>query len=418
MPLTLDDERNVVKVSYIDVENLRSKFPTDINPEPFSAVRVDYTATIQLQFKKMYASFQLSSIYNVSENVAALRTFSDKAVGFLIENIKDYFIKLETVDFSENEIFKPLYNQMIWDFSKDTTELNSTLKNSFKEYIASKKEFKNLSITYNDTDLIKKVEDGQLTAENKGFMGISKTKKATELSLANWVDPNAGKNNPWKQLSNATAENFVDFYKTKVGSVFNVDKNDSLNLGTFEISLNYLNIFGLGLSGNVKDKNNEDLSIALNLSGDGIDKKLTNWGKIIVQFLKYSGSGSITADSSISLEASIQDFKKITMKNQKDGLKGAIKIMFDSFKDSDEAKSLEDIDLFSLMTNSLLTSPKGHGLLKESTYLEWDWQIEDKWAVMFTFGNSLDTGLYYSFASNPTSNSEENVDFGIISAAD
>ncbi|WP_338964364.1 MULTISPECIES: hypothetical protein [unclassified Spiroplasma] len=77
----------------------------------------------------MYASFQLSSIYNVSENVAALRTFSDKAVGFLIENIKDYFIKLETVDFSENEILKPLYNQMIWDFSKDTTELNSTLKN-------------------------------------------------------------------------------------------------------------------------------------------------------------------------------------------------------------------------------------------------------------------------------------------------
>ncbi|WP_338964362.1 hypothetical protein [Spiroplasma endosymbiont of Sarcophaga carnaria] len=202
------------------------------------------------------------------------------------------------------------------------------------------------------------MEDGQLTAENKGFMGISKTKKATELSLANWVDPNAGKNNPWKHLSNATAENFVDFYKTKVGSVFNVDKNDSLNLGTFEISLNYLNIFGLGLSGNVKDKNNEDLSIALNLSGDGIDKKLTNWGKIIVQFLKYSGSGIITADDSIGLEAPIQDFKKITMKNQKDGLKGAIKIMFDSFKDSDEAKSLEDIDLFSLMTNSLLTSQK------------------------------------------------------------
>ncbi|RUP76656.1 hypothetical protein D6D54_05610 [Spiroplasma poulsonii] len=256
MPLTLDDERNAVKVTYIDVENLRSKFPTDINPEPFSAVRVDYPATIQLQFKKMYASFQVSSIYNVSENVAALQTFSDKAVGFLIENIKDYFMKLETVDFSENEIFKSLYDQMIWDFSKNTTELNSALKNSFKEYITNKKEFKNISITYNDTDLIKKEQNGQVTAENKGFNGLSETKKASKLSLANWVEPNVDKNNSWRHLSGATVENFVDFYKTQVGNVFNVNKDDYLNLGTFKIDLNYLNIFGLGLFGNVKDKNN------------------------------------------------------------------------------------------------------------------------------------------------------------------
>lgn len=87
----------------------------------------------------MYANFQITNIYNVTENVAALHTFSDKAAGFLIENIKDYFTKLETVDFSENPIFKPLYDQIIWDFSKDTSKLNLAIKNAFREYIASKK---------------------------------------------------------------------------------------------------------------------------------------------------------------------------------------------------------------------------------------------------------------------------------------
>ncbi len=139
MPLTLDDERNVIKVTYIDVENLRDKFSASVKPELFSAVRVDYKATIQLKFKQMYASFEISSIYNVAENVSALQVFSDKAVNFLIQNIKDYFNELESTSFSENEIFKPLYDKMIWDFSKNSVALNDTLKNAVKTYIASKK---------------------------------------------------------------------------------------------------------------------------------------------------------------------------------------------------------------------------------------------------------------------------------------
>ncbi|WP_419334536.1 lipoprotein [Spiroplasma endosymbiont of Sarcophaga variegata] len=154
LPLKLDDERNVVKVTYIDVENLRNKFPADVKPELFSAVRIDYTATIQLKFKQMYANFQISSIYNVAENVSALQVFSDKAVTFLIQNIREYFNKLETVNFSENEIFKPLYDQMIWDFSKNNVALNDTLKNAVKTYIASKKEFKDITMSYNAVDLL------------------------------------------------------------------------------------------------------------------------------------------------------------------------------------------------------------------------------------------------------------------------
>ncbi|WP_426605663.1 lipoprotein [Spiroplasma endosymbiont of Glossina fuscipes fuscipes] len=418
LPLTLDDQKNIVKVSFIDVENLRNKFPSDVNPEPFSAVRVDYKATIQLKFKQMYASFEITNIYNVTENVDTLRAFSDKAVVFLIENIKDYFLELETVDLSENKIFKPLYDQMIWDFSKDTTELNGVLKNSFKEYIASKTEFKNISINYNDTDLIKKEQDGQLTADNKGFNGLSKTKKARDLSLANWVVPSTSKNNPWKRLLGATVENFVNFYKTKIGDVFNIDKDDNLNLGTFKINLNYLNVFGLGLSGNVKDKNDEDLTIALNLSGKAIDKKLTNWGKIVVQFLKYSddlGEHTRVIVSNIFniLTVSKQDFKQMVIKNQKNGLKSVVKIIIDGFKNSDEAKDLEDLELFNLITHPLLSNPIGHSRRYEPNILVWDKEIEEKWAVMFTFGKSFDAGLYYSFVLNQ--NSDEIVDLEVSS---
>ncbi len=44
--------------------------------------------------------------------------------------------------------------------------------------------------------------------------------------------------------------------------------------------------------GNVTNKDNEDATITFNLSRAAIDKKLANWGKIIIQFIKYAKGGT------------------------------------------------------------------------------------------------------------------------------
>ncbi|WP_253301600.1 lipoprotein [Spiroplasma endosymbiont of Phyllotreta cruciferae] len=323
MPLTLDDEKNIVKVTFIDVENLRNKFPSDVNPEPFSAVLVDYKATLQLKFKQIYASFGITSIYNVTENVTALHALSDKAVSFLIENIKDYFIKLETVNFGENELFKPLYDQMMWDFGKYTKPLDDIFKTAVKNYIISQKEFQNISITYNDTPLIEKEQNGALTSENKGYDGLTNNAKKNKVLLQEWIGEKMNNGVGWDSIDDIKPTDFVDFYKNNVGPVFNVDDNVGLDLGTLKIKLNYFNIYGLGLSGNVTNKNNEDATITLNLSRAAIDKKLVNWGKIIIQFIKYAKGGTFIS-SFVEFRFPNKTFKKVLEQNKKDGLQSVI----------------------------------------------------------------------------------------------
>lgn len=102
----------------------------------------------------------------------------------------------------------------------------------------------------------------------------------------------------------------------------------------------------------------------------------------------------------------------MVIKNQKNGLKSVVKIIIDGFKNSDEAKDLEDLELFNLITHPLLSNPIGHSRRYEPNILVWDKEIEEKWAVMFTFGKSFDAGLYYSFASNQ--NSDEIADLEVL----
>ncbi|WP_253301599.1 hypothetical protein [Spiroplasma endosymbiont of Phyllotreta cruciferae] len=66
---------------------------------------------------------------------------------------------------------------------------------------------------------------------------------------------------------------------------------------------------------------------------------------------------------------------------------------------------MEDLDLFNIKLHPLLSKPKG--IEQNWSWLEivWDYQITTPWAMMFTFGESFDSGLYYSFVSSPWSNS-------------
>ncbi len=405
MPLNFDEERSVINVNFVNVEAIKNKFSVDINIEPFSAVRIDFKAVVSINFKTSFSSFEISTIYNVTENTTALKVLSDKATTFLIKNIQEYFNNLENADFSTNDIFKPLYDNVQWDFSEKTTALDERLKFSFKEYINSKKEFKNIEITYNAVELIKQVMKGDLSAKNKGFDSLKDNRNINNLTLANWFKGDEG----IKTIENVTEGDFVNFYKNKIGPALNINETNYLSLGTFKINLTYINIYGMGLSGYAKNNDGEDLMVSLQLSKAAIDKKLNNWGKIIIAFWNYITNNEPMYVSYGIVQVVVPNslFKKLLFKNKRDGLKGTLKILVDNFKSSEEATDLEDIKLFNLISHPLFERVKGTKS-KDSdnnTLLEWGHLYSKKnWAALFTFGEKLDNGLYYSFVGAKENN--------------
>ncbi|GAA6238659.1 MAG: hypothetical protein SPLM_07750 [Spiroplasma phoeniceum] len=238
---------------------------------------------------------------------------------------------------------------------------------------------------------------GDLSAKNKGFDSLKDNRNINNLTLANWFKGYEGS----KTIENVTEGEFVKFYKNKIGPALNINETDYLSLGTFKINLTYINIYGMGLSGNVKGSDNEDLMITLQLSKAAIDKKLNNWGKIIIAFWKYINSLKITTQA-VELKVSNLLFKKLLDKNQRDGLKGVTKILLDDFKSSEAATDLEDIELFNLISHPLFERAKGEKIVdvneREGSVLAWKYSENESWATLFTFGKNLNSGLYYSFA--------------------
>ncbi|MFW4370816.1 MAG: lipoprotein [Spiroplasma sp. hy2] len=400
MPLNFDEEHRVINVNFVNVEAIKNKFPVDINPEKFSAVRIDFKAAVSIKFKTLFSSFEISTIYNVSENTTALKVLSDKATTFLIKNIQEYFKNLENADFSTNDIFKPLYDNVQWDFSEKTTALDERLKFSFKEYISSKKEFQNIEITYNAVPLVDQLTKETLSVQKKSYDIIKDSRNIHDLELSQWFkDENR---DGWKTNRGVTESDFVNFYKNKIGHGLNINEADYLDLGTFKINLTYINVYGMGLSGYAKNNDGEDLMVSLQLSKAAIDKKLNNWGKIIIAFWNYITNNELihVRYGAVQVVVSKLLFQKLLDKNQRDGLKGTLKVLVDSFKSSKEATDLEDIELFNLISHPLFERVKGMKDKDGANNIVLEWlhlYSKQNWAALFTFGKKLEYGLYYSF---------------------
>lgn len=401
MPLNFDEESSVINVNFVNVEAIKNKFPVGINPEPFNAVRIDFKAVVSINFKTLFSKFEISTIYNVTENTTALKVLSDKTTTFLIKNIQKYFKSLENADFSTNDIFKFLYDSVQWDFSKKNTVLDERLKFSFKQYISNKKEFHDIQITYNAVPLVSQITKGTLSVQKKGYDIISDSRNIHDLQLSQWFK--SEDKNGWKSNKGVIESDFVNFYKNKIGPGLNINEVDYLDLGTFKINLTYINVYGMGLSGYVKNNDGEDLIVSLQLSKEAIDNKLNNWGKIIIAFWNY-----ITNNEKIYVNDGIVQvlvpkllFQKLLDKNQRDGLKGTLKVLVDNFKNSEKAADLKDIELFNLISHPSFEKVKGTKTENSSknTSLEWHYiNSNQNWAALFTFGTNLDNCLYYSFA--------------------
>lgn len=111
-PLTFEKDKSKVEVNFINVEGLKNKFPVEINTESFKGVRVNLKAVVSTEYKKIFSSFEISVVYNVTENPSVLKELSSKATKSLLQKLKEYFHNLENVDFSTSDIFKTLYEEV------------------------------------------------------------------------------------------------------------------------------------------------------------------------------------------------------------------------------------------------------------------------------------------------------------------
>ncbi|AOX43751.1 hypothetical protein S100390_v1c04080 [Spiroplasma sp. NBRC 100390] len=418
MPLTFEEDKTTIDVSFINVEGIKNNFPANIVAEDFKGARVNLKTVVSLNFKTMFSEFEISTVYNVTENPSALQTLSSEATKFLLKKLQRYFKDLENVDFSTNKVFKSLYEQVQWDFSKKIDVLNDTLKKSLKQYIIGNEKFRNIDVTYNNVALIERVSNGDLSEENKGSDKLFKTQNARDLTLSNWLK---GTEEP-KSINNATENDFVNFYKSRIGRGLNINDNDSLTLGSFKFNLSYLNIDGMGLSGyatnidDVDDDMGNNIIMTLNLSRAAIDQKLNNWAKIIIAFWKHINTGPFAKKDTVEITVASRLFRTISEVNKRDGLKGTLKVLVDNFKKTTEAQSLEDIDLFKLISHPSFKKTKGKSKTDTSgsPTLIWDSSNSKNWAVLFTFGVDFDSGLYYCFASSSDDKSLKNdIDFKI-----
>ncbi|WP_004027835.1 hypothetical protein [Spiroplasma melliferum] len=79
-----------------------------------------------------------------------------------------------------------------------------------------------------------------------------------------------------------------------------------------------------------------------------------------------------------------------------------MKVLVDDFKTSEETIDLEDIELFNLISHPLFERTKGEKIVDTNnqggSVLAWKYFENESWAALFSFGESLNSGLYYSFA--------------------
>ncbi|WP_342256016.1 hypothetical protein [Spiroplasma endosymbiont of Poecilobothrus nobilitatus] len=400
-PLTFEKDLSTIEVNFINVEGLKNKFPVEINNEPFNGVRVNLKAFVRSQYKKIFSDFEIPVVYNVTEDPTVLKELSSEATKSLLKKLNEYFHNLKKVDFSTNDIFKKLYEKVQWDFSENIKVLDDAFKKSLKVFINKDEKFKDMDISYNNVPLLEKVANGELNNKNKGLDNLADVKNAREITLSNWFkEPNEP-----KSINNVTANDFVNFYKYYIGKSLNINDNDSLNLGNFKINLGYLNINGMSLSGyakNIEDDNiGEDVIMTLNLSRTAIDQKLNNWGEIIIAFLKYINKGPFARKEGVEIMVSNSLFKDFLQKNKTEGLKGIIKTLVTNFKRSTEAKDLKDLKLFNFIAHPRFAKTIGQNIDNyDGSFLIWDVSNSTPWAVLFTFGQTFNNGLYYCFASS------------------
>ncbi|ELL44636.1 hypothetical protein [Spiroplasma melliferum] len=330
-PLSFNDDDYVISLNFIDLKQMNESLDLKIEGiEKVKAVRIDFNIKYDVKFKSLISTQECQTNFNMTNNVEIFSKLYDGSFIYFQNNLLQWLSSIKTVKLNEG-YFKSLYDDFYLDFGMDDSNLDSKYKMTLKEFIKSNQQLAKLDISYNEESSFTWIKNSLIEHHRPSDKGLD-FDYLSRNRLKHW-----GGNEP----STAKAESFVKQYKQLVPKLDQIT-NNMLNLATLALKLDYINIYGMTLKGYMKDSQNVIFESNVRLSADALNTKLSNFGNLIITFLKFY---NITYDGiRFNFQVNAIDFDQIV----KNGLenKTILKTLFKIFKSSNVGQNLVDINLF------------------------------------------------------------------------
>ncbi|WHQ36642.1 hypothetical protein [Spiroplasma sp. SV19] len=371
-PIILSEESFKYNLNFINTKKIADLFqnPTVKNAK---AVRLDFSFSFTVKFKEISTTSSYFIQYVITDNPTAVKDILNGVVQKISKVIVKFFNTEGTFQIDKNNDFKPIYDNFNVNYTAGFADLDNIIFTKLQTALANDADLKDLigSIKYNSSISLLTL---LMSAINNKTNGVDFVKEST----ASYVWAGMG-----YQPYQITPENFVKFYRSLV-DIFNTDKN--LNLASFNVNLSKIQIAGLPLSG-VVINGGEALTVQIQITKDGLNNKLMEYGKLVTAFYKYFRIESNKNSGVFHLSETA--FNKILALSEYNYRK-VLRILIDDFKASADAKNLSWLDIFT--TGNWVK--REHNLTLNSTKDTFSLRRGAVWNFDLTFGTN--NAVYYT----------------------
>ncbi|AOX43785.1 hypothetical protein S100390_v1c04420 [Spiroplasma sp. NBRC 100390] len=372
-PIDLSEDSFKYNLNFIDTEEL-AKLSNNPAVKNIKAVRLDFSFSFRVNFKNLSTTSNYFIQYVITDDPKTMGDVLNGVVSKISKVIVNFFNKQGTFQIDKTPGFEEIYNDFNVNYTQGFADLDNIIFNKLKTAIEQDPDLKDLveSVKYNSSISLLTL---LTSAINNSTNGVDVVTEKT----ASYVWTGMG-----YQPDKITPENFVKFYRSLV-NIFNTGGNN-LNLAYFNINLAKIQIAGFPLSGAVMN-GGETLKVQVEITKDGLDKKLMEYGKLVTAFYKHFRLES--NKNSAVWHLSEDAFNKILAlpeyKYQK-----VLKILIDDFKASDDAKNLSGLDIF----NTGDWEKRGHNVTLNDAKDTFSLRRRAVWNFDLIFGTN--NAVYYT----------------------
>ncbi|AOX43949.1 hypothetical protein S100390_v1c06120 [Spiroplasma sp. NBRC 100390] len=382
MPFTFKTSPSILKVNYVDLTALQKLTTEPI--KDLKAVVVNYSFGYTGTFKTLINPSRFNIKYVITNNPNLIKTLMLDLTNKMGKILIDFINQNPEVAIDKNPAFKETYDMFSVYYERDATLINKDmlvfLDDMFKKNDTTKEIM--AVVKYDSNQDILDLKKGTINSGNRINYDGPWSEMQNQTPAA-WSGQG-------QQPAGLTAENFVKFYRAKMSILQDTSKD--LTLGTFSINFNKIVVAGLPLLASGFN-DNKPLMIEIKISQTGLNTKLTNFGNIIVTFIKYynvklrrSGTNEFYMKQRV-LDEIIAKYGKGVKSIRLNPLYSKI---LEDFKQSDIAKTLPDLDLLSLQD---FRSYSVKVTFNETNFSVWG---NHYWSLGFYFGNSAQASLAYT----------------------
>ncbi|WP_425379800.1 lipoprotein [Spiroplasma endosymbiont of Stenodema calcarata] len=340
-PLTIVDSSIGYNLNYINLGQLAKLTGVDI--KNVNAVRLDFSFNFKVQFKELETRVPVTISYILTNNSEIVNTLLSGIITKIAKPIVNYFNQIKSIKIDTDQDFKDLYNNFNIIYSNNYKELDDIVMSKINTVIQTDSDLKPFkdNITFVDSEKILNLVSAPITDADAG--NVAGSNAVFELianhTTAHW----SGEGFNPDQL---TGKNFLKFYRS-IMPIFQSSKG-ILKLGSFNVNLLKIQVAGFPLSG-VVTNNNQNLEVNVEISDQGLDQKLINFGNIISAFNKHYQIKTYLPGKRSYFYVSTEIFDKMKKYLKINGkLQQMWTILMDDFKNSTDAVGLPDFNLFYL----------------------------------------------------------------------